>query len=162
MFQPENSFVFRKSTGRRGNSVGSTCHETKALCQTTDLKRSHEPRLYSRILIQVSKDGWHLVEALGSATSSISQCELGRPSFEKLQTSDVPLPGWIFLRFSPAIWGLLYSQNYSNSFRNFRSVFYQILIIICIYYHLGQSRRQFTLGTLLMQKWKCCPLSQKG
>ena len=42
----------------------------------------------------VSKDGWHPVKALGSATSSISQCVLGRPSFEKLQTSDVPLPGW--------------------------------------------------------------------
>ena len=116
MFQPENSFVFRKSTGMRGNSVGSAHHETEALCQTTDSNRSHEPLLYSRILIQVSKDGWHLVEAVESATLSISQCVFGRPCFEKLQTSDVTLPGWIFLRFSPAIWVLLYSQT---SFKQF-------------------------------------------
>ena len=85
--------------------------ETKAVCHTTDSNRSHEPRLYSRIVKQVSKDGWHLVEAIGSATWLHRHCVFGRPSFEKLQTSDFPLPGWIFLRFSPAIWVLLYTQT---------------------------------------------------
>ena len=79
----------KKSTGTRGDSVRSARHETKALCQTTDSNRSHEPLLYSRILTQVSKDGGHIVEAVGSATSSISQCVFGRPSFEKLQTTKV-------------------------------------------------------------------------
>ena len=107
MFQPENSFVFSEALEGEVTLSGAR-NETEALCQTTDSNRSHEPLLYSRILIQVSKDGSHLVEAVGSATSSISQCVFGRPSFEKLQTLDVPLPGWIFM--------LLYSQT---SFKQF-------------------------------------------
>jgi hypothetical protein len=35
-FQPENSYVWKKSTGTRGKSVGSTRHEPETLCQTTD------------------------------------------------------------------------------------------------------------------------------
>jgi hypothetical protein len=45
-----------ENTETRANSVGSVRHEPETLCQTIDSNRSHEPLLYSRILIQVSKD----------------------------------------------------------------------------------------------------------
>ena len=37
------------------------------------------------------------MEALGSAIGPNLHCILDRQSLEKLQTSDFPLPGWIFL-----------------------------------------------------------------
>ena len=67
-----------------------------ALCQTTDSKSSHPAPQHSRSLIQVSKDGWHLVEGLRSATLSISHCVFNRDWVENRPTSDFPLPVWIF------------------------------------------------------------------
>ena len=67
-----------------------------ALCKTTDSKSSHPVPLHSRSLKQCSKDGWHLVEALGSATIPISHCVFDRGWVENRPTSDFPLPVWIF------------------------------------------------------------------
>ena len=77
MFQTGEILCLKKSTGTRANSVGSARHEPETLCQTTDSNRSHEPLLSSRILIQVSKDGWHLVDAVGSATWLHRDCVFG-------------------------------------------------------------------------------------
>ena len=45
--------------------------------------------------MQVSKAGCHLVEALGSATSLIYQCEFNRAWVENIPTSDFSIPVWI-------------------------------------------------------------------
>ena len=134
----------------------TTPHEPVALCQTPGSFPSHSPPLHSRSLKQSSKDCWHLVEALGSAIWPHLHCILEWQRVEKLKTSDFPLPGWIFLRFYLPYEFCYTHRHHSNSFRNF-SVFYPILLIICMYSHLGQSSRQFTLGTLFIQVTQYCP-----
>ena len=67
-----------------------------ALCQTPDSFSTHSASLNSRSLKPVSKDGWHLVEALGSATWPITHCVFDRGWVENRPTSDFPLPVWIF------------------------------------------------------------------
>ena len=98
------------------HSVGTARHEPETLCQTHGSFSSHSRLHYSRSLKQVSKDGRHLVEAVGSAPWLHRHGLFGRPSFEKLQTSDFRLPGWIFLSFSPAIWVLLYLHTSIKQF----------------------------------------------
>ena len=66
-----------------------------AFCQTPGWNSSYSLHLHSRSLKQSSKDCLHLVEALGSAIWPHLHWILDRQSLEKLQTSDVSLPGWI-------------------------------------------------------------------
>jgi hypothetical protein len=109
IFQPDNSFVFRNEKERSSCSRPRVT-KLKAFSQTTGSNSSYSLPLYSRSLKQRSKDCWHLVETLGSAIWPHRRSILDMQSLEKLQTSDFPLPGWIFLRFSPVISVLLYSQ----------------------------------------------------
>ena len=76
--------------------------------------------LHSRSLKQVSKDCWHLVEALGSARWPISHCIFNRVCV-KLQASDFPLPVWNFFSGFCLPCEFCYThRHHSSSFRNFR------------------------------------------
>ena len=61
-------------------------------CQTPDRVCSHSLPQHRRSLIQISIDGWHLVEPLGSATSLVSQGDFIGDSGEYKQSSDFSLP----------------------------------------------------------------------
>ena len=52
-------------------------------------------------------------------------------------------------------------RHHSNSFRNFR-VFYPNLLIICIFSFLGKSSNQFKSGTFFIRPCKYCPLAPTG
>ena len=68
-------------------------HDQKmADCQTLDRFSSHSLPQHRRSLIQISSNGWHLVEPLGSATSLISQGDFIGDSGEYKQCSDFSLP----------------------------------------------------------------------
>jgi hypothetical protein len=73
----------------------TTHHELVAICQTPDSFPSHSAPPHSRSIKHGSKDCWHLVEAVGSATWPISHCIFNREWVEKRPTSNFPLPGWI-------------------------------------------------------------------
>ena len=92
MFQLENFFVFRSAMERK-LTVTWSAHGT---LQAPDSKSPHSRLLHSRSIKQGSKDCWHLVEALRSATWPISHCIFSKEWVEKWPTSDFPLLGWIF------------------------------------------------------------------
>ena len=66
-----------------------------ALCQQSDSFPSYSVPQHSRSPIQISIDGWHLVEALGIESSFISQGDFNREWVEYIPTSDFLLSVWI-------------------------------------------------------------------
>ena len=137
MFHLENSYVCRKAMERELTlswpRIMSLWHSARYLDQS--------PLIPSPFIVEASNKVLKMAEALGSAIWPIPHCIFDRLWVENLQISDFPLPGWIFLRFSPAIWVMLYSQTYTN--------YMHILAFIC--------RRQFTLGNFFIQATQYCP-----
>ena len=70
----------------------TACHELVAICQTPGSIPSHSP-LHSRSIKQGSKDCWHLVEALGSATWPISHCIVNKGWVDK--TTNLRFPNFL-------------------------------------------------------------------
>jgi hypothetical protein len=131
-------------------------HELVAICQTPGSIPSHFPPLHSRSIKQGSKDCWHLVEALGSVTWPIPHCIFDRLWVENLQPSDFPLPGSIFLRFSPAIWVLLYSDTIQTVLET-SEWFLSIYAYSRFYGWVAGSLLWAPLGTLFIQATQYCP-----
>jgi hypothetical protein len=88
------------------------------------------------------------VEALGSATLSIFYCEFNRAWVENRPTSDSSLPVWISSQVFACHMSSVILTDIIQ-FEKLQSIFYPILIIICIYLQLGLRSRPFTLGTFI-------------
>jgi hypothetical protein len=101
------------SNGTQVDTMRNECDQKMADCQSPDRFCSHSVPQHSRSLIQISIDGWHLVEPLGSAKSFISQGDFIGNCGEYI-LYEAQISHFLFrflLRILPAIWVLLYSQT---------------------------------------------------
>jgi hypothetical protein len=156
IFQPDNNIVNIKGKQEK-HSLGHAYE--KALWH----RRVHSFRLlllpnFSEYMPEtISKDCWHLVEGIGTAIWVLSQWIRQWHWIENAKKYISYFLNWFFSCFCLPNQFFYTHRHYFNSFGNV-SVFYPNLLIICISYLLGLSRRQFNLGMLFIQNSKCCPL----
>ena len=85
-------FLVFVSNGMQVTTMRKEWDHKMAAWWTSDIFCSHSLPQQHRSLIWISIDGWHLVEALGSATSFISQGDFIGDSGEYIQSPDISLP----------------------------------------------------------------------